>query len=441
MAPGADPFPEIPVQSIADRPSGAIERAPSLHDWDARTIGEVSEILDHLRAPVNSNERSRRPGVVPYYGANGQQGWIDRPLFDEPLILLAEDGGNFDEYAHRPIAYRITGPSWVNNHAHILRARSGVNQSFLFHALEHRDIRRYISGGTRTKLTQTELRAVQIIMPPPREQRRIAEILDTIDKAINCTTQFIAKLKQIKEGLLHELLTRGIDDNGELRDPQLHPEQFEASRLGPIPRDWTVERLGAVATKIQDGTHFSPQSSDGPYRYVTSKNVRFGFLDLSDCEWISESEHRTIFARCDVRAGDVLLTKDGANTGNAALNTLTEQFSLLSSVALVRLNAKRDSPALLLQYLLSPVGQRRIKDAVSGLAITRLTLRTINQFLVPRPPHDEQLRIAEPLAALDDRLQQELLHMRKLQGVRDGLAQDLLTGRIRLTDGSIGDPA
>ena len=90
------------------------------------------------------------------------------------------------------------------------------------------------------------------------------------------------------------------------------------SQVGRFPDNWEVLRLVDVATKIQDGTHFSPQSTSGPFRYVTSKNIRFGKLDITDCGWISEQEHNGIYARCDVRFGDVLLTKDGANTGNAA---------------------------------------------------------------------------------------------------------------------------
>src|SRR6266566_8481508 len=107
------------------------------------------------------------------------------------------------------------------------------------------------------------------------------------------------------------------------------------SAVDRFPIGWQMVKLADIATKIQDGTHFSPHSTSGPYRYLTSKNVRFGRLDITDCGWISEQEHRGIYARCGVRFGDVLLTKDGANTGNAALNTLTDPFSLLSSVAII----------------------------------------------------------------------------------------------------------
>ena len=118
-----------------------------MREWVSRPLADLTEILDNRRVPVR--EAERRAGPVPYYGANAQQGWIDTSLFDEPLILLAEDGGNFDDFANRPIAYRIDGPSWVNNHAHVLRAAVGVDQGFLFWSLRNKDVRRWIAGGTR----------------------------------------------------------------------------------------------------------------------------------------------------------------------------------------------------------------------------------------------------------------------------------------------------
>ena len=96
------------------------------------------------RIPVNGEDRDRRSGDIPYYGANGLQGYIDDFIFDEPLILIAEDGGRFDEYLSRPIAYRIAGKSWVNNHAHLLRAKDGFCQDAVFYCLEHKDIQEFI---------------------------------------------------------------------------------------------------------------------------------------------------------------------------------------------------------------------------------------------------------------------------------------------------------
>jgi type I restriction enzyme S subunit len=106
--------------------------------------------------------------------------------------------------------------------------------------------------------------------------------------------------------------------------------------VGVIPRDWNVVSALDACSKIQDGTHFSPRIGGNDYLYITSKNIRFGRLDISTAARIDTRQHQAIYRRCDVKKGDVLLTKDGANTGNAALNTLEEEFSLLSSVAFLR---------------------------------------------------------------------------------------------------------
>lgn len=167
-----------------------------------------------MRVPVSGQERLLRPGSVPYYGANGQQGFINRALFDEPLILLAEDGGFFDDFATKAIAYRIDGPSWVNNHAHVLRA-CGIDFEYLFQSLEHRDIRRFIAGGTRSKLTQSELRAIPMAVAPKAEQIVLAEALRTQDDLLSAEEAHLRVLEGVKQGLMVDLLTGRVRVNGD----------------------------------------------------------------------------------------------------------------------------------------------------------------------------------------------------------------------------------
>src|SRR5262249_31788616 len=137
-------------------------------------------------------------------------------------------------------------------------------------------------------------------------------------------------------------------------------------------------------SKIQDGTHFSPRIGGSERLYLTSKNIRFGRLDISSAARIDGDQHQAIYKRCDVRKGDLLLTKDGANTGNAALNILDEEFSLLSSVAFLRFHP-RYCTAYFLQQILSEQSQRQIQDAMAGNAITRLTLEKIKKLRFPVP--------------------------------------------------------
>jgi len=205
-----------------------------------------------------------------------------------------------------------------------------------------------------------------------------------------------------------------------------------------IDTEWQTLSLREVALKIQDGTHFSPKMGGHEYRYVTSRNLGAGYLKLQNVEMISEAEHRKIYGRCDVKYGDLLLTKDGANTGNAAISTFKEEVSLLSSVAFIRCDPRKATEAYLLQFLLSEVGNRQITDAMSGNAITRLTLGKINALTLPLPPIDEQREIASALSTVDALVYSLQRMIVKKQAIKQGMMQQLLTGKTRLP-GFIGD--
>lgn len=145
--------------------------------WPVRPLGELVDVLDHKRVPVSAAERAKRPGTVPYYGAAGQVGTIDRHLFDEPLLLLGEDGVQFFDKS-KTKAYRVDGPSWVNNHAHVLRPRPEVDRGWLLHYLNVFDYDGYANGTTRLKLTKSSMTAIPVPAPPLDEQHRIVAVLE-----------------------------------------------------------------------------------------------------------------------------------------------------------------------------------------------------------------------------------------------------------------------
>ena len=204
------------------------------------------------------------------------------------------------------------------------------------------------------------------------------------------------------------------------------------SNAAAIPADWQVASLKTLCTKIQDGTHFSPEIKGKDYLYVTSRNIGFGRLNVADAPRIDAVQHAAIYRRCDVKLGDLLLTKDGANTGNAALNTLDEEFSLLSSVAFLRFDLRQHSAAYFLQQILSSQGQRRIKDAMSGNAITRLTLAKINNLSFPYPSLPEQNAIAAALSDVDALLAGLDRLIAKKRDLKQAAMQQFLNGNTRL---------
>ncbi len=175
-------------------------------DWEEKKLGDISECLDNKRKPVNENDRSVMQGNIPYYGANGIVGYVNDYLFNEPLILLAEDGGNFDQFATRPIAQKISGKTWVNNHAHVLRAiQNKSNEIFLFYSLVHKDIRSFINGTSRAKLNKSDLLKISIVMPSYEEQGKIAEFLTSLDNKVDLINKQLDQAKFFKKYLLQQL--------------------------------------------------------------------------------------------------------------------------------------------------------------------------------------------------------------------------------------------
>ena len=120
---------------------------------------DVCEILDSKRVPITAKDRT--PGPYPYYGANGVQDYVADYIFDDELVLLAEDGGYFGS-PDRPIAYRVSGKCWVNNHAHVLKPKACIDVDYLCYSLMFRDVSDIVNGATRQKLTQADMRKIEI---------------------------------------------------------------------------------------------------------------------------------------------------------------------------------------------------------------------------------------------------------------------------------------
>jgi type I restriction enzyme S subunit len=207
---------------------------------------------------------------------------------------------------------------------------------------------------------------------------------------------------------------------------------YKKTKVGWVPREWDVQPYGTAFSIIMDGTHFSPQSTSGPMRYITSRNIRGGMLDLTDCFYISESEHEEIYRKCPVRIGEILLTKDGANAGNACLNPLDEKFSLLSSVAVLDADTRVLCNQYAIQWILSSRGQDGLLSTVAGQAITRITLVAIAGVSITLPPLPEQKAIAEVLEAWDKAIQGYEKKIEKKRSIKKGLMQRLLSGEQRL---------
>lgn len=189
-------------------------------------LGDICEILDSKRIPITAS--NRKAGIYPYYGANGIQDYVDDYIFDDELVLLAEDGGHFGS-TDKPIAYRVSGKCWVNNHAHVLKPKDYLNVDYLCYSLMFRDVSSIVNGATRQKLTQADMREIEIPLPALNEQHVIVDNLNKIFTLISLRKQQLSKLDELVKSRFVELFGDPVNNSKGLPELTL-PELGEFGR-------------------------------------------------------------------------------------------------------------------------------------------------------------------------------------------------------------------
>ena len=216
------------------------------------TIEECCDILDSRRIPITASER--RSGPYPYYGANGIQDYVAEYIFDDELVLLAEDGGNFGSKT-RPIAYRVSGKCWVNNHAHVLKPMANVDVDYLCYSLMFYDTEELVNGATRQKLTQAAMRKMLIPQRPITEQKKIVSELSKIQSIISARQQQIQKLDDLVKARFIELFG----------DPVYNSKRLPIQRLC---------KLGSLDRgRSQHRPRNDPKLLNGPYPLIQTGEV------------------------------------------------------------------------------------------------------------------------------------------------------------------------
>ena len=226
-----------------------------------KKLEDVCEILDSRRVPITAKDR--KAGAYPYYGANGLQDYVADYIFDDELVLLAEDGGNFGS-KERPIAYRVSGKCWVNNHAHVLKAKPNMHVDYLCYALMFYDTEGLVNGATRQKLTQAAMRQMVIPYRDMTEQLQIIEKISQIVRSIEKRKEELQLLDQLVKSRFIELFgIPGTDAFGWGLVPlgsacNINPKKSNDSRLVSgaevsfVPMPAVTERGEIDATAIKE---------------------------------------------------------------------------------------------------------------------------------------------------------------------------------------------
>ena len=173
-------------------------------EWTSCTLQDAVDFLDGQRKPLESADRAKKQGQYPYYGASGIIDYIDDYIFDEPLLLLGEDGANILNRS-TPLCFIAKGKYWVNNHAHVMRPKNGHNIKFLCELLESLDYTRYNTGTAQPKLNQEKCRGIALVLPIYEEQCRIADFLSSLDQKSDREQANLDCLLLLKRGMMQQL--------------------------------------------------------------------------------------------------------------------------------------------------------------------------------------------------------------------------------------------
>ena len=321
-----------------------------------KKLEEVCETLDSRRVPITA--RDRKAGIYPYYGANGLQDYVAEYIFDDELVLLAEDGGNFGS-KERPIAYRVSGKCWVNNHAHVLKAKPLVNVDYLCYALMFYDTEGLVNGATRQKLTQAAMRQMVI---PYRDMTEQLQIVDEISQVI----RLIEKRKEELELLDQLVKSRFIELFG---DPQNNPYGYQ------------YEKLSDIATYF-NGLTYKPENvaMEGTI-VLRSSNIQNSQLDFADTVRVDCA----IRERLMVQENDILMCSRNGSAklvGKVALiKGIQEPMSFGAFMMIIR----SQYFGYLMTYFQMDAFRQQVKTGATT-TINQITGRMLDDVTIPLPP-------------------------------------------------------
>lgn len=323
-----------------------------------------------------------------------------------------------------------------------LALRSGFDPEFVYYNIVFNieKLKQLGEGTTFAEISKKAISTIALDFPEDKvEQSKIAEILSTTDRAIEQTDALIIKHQRIKAGLMQDLLTRGIDEQGNLRSEETH--EFSDSPLGRVPAEWGCEPLGEHAiVKARLGWKglMAHEYLEEGCIFLSTPNLKGPQIDFSNVDYISRwrfDESKEI----QLRRGDVLIVKDGSTLGIVNLvKFLPGPATVNGSIAVVRPKSTLQSE-FLFQYVRGESFQELVDSRKSGLGVPHLFQADLRNFLIPLPGKEEQKKIAAALAAEDEILEGLQIDLSKQQLLKAALMQDLVTGKKRVT--SLLDPA
>lgn len=390
--------------------------------WTVERLGDVVSIHDNQRIPLSEPERQRRRGRHPYCGANGVLDYIDNYLFDGEYVLLAEDGGYWGPLEQS--AYLMRGQFWVNNHAHVLKGKPLVlDNEFLVNALNFLDLSPFISGTTRGKLNQGVMSEIPFPLPPFAEQRAIARVLNTMQKAKEARKRELALERERKAALMEWLFTHGT-----------RGEEIRKTDIGYLPRSWDVAAFDS-SVEISSGQVDPRVEPYSTMLHVGPDNIEADTGRLLPAK--TARELTLISGKYLFTPQDVLYSKIRPYLRKVALPTFTGICS--ADMYPLRPRDGRIKRDYLFHYLLTQTFTNKAIGFQNRTGIPKINREQLGQIPVPIPDADEQTLISSILNACNSKSFTLENEVSLLQELFESSLDELMKGRLPIVRLPQGD--
>jgi type I restriction enzyme, S subunit len=442
-------------------------------------LEEVVTIHDAKRKPITKADR--KSGPYPYYGASDIADYVDGYIFDGVYLLLSEDGDNL-RTRNTPIAFIASGKFWVNNHAHVLQGQDELDTLFLCYALQHAEIDSYISGSTRPKITQADLKKIPVFAPELKYRRQVARFVKDFDEKITLNRQINQTLEQMAQALfkswfvdfdpvvdnaldagffaqdldLPDELLRRVEARQTVRQRpdfkplpdatrQLFPTAFEECSEpslglgGWVPQGWAVKTCDEISEKIGMGPFgsnikISTFVKDG-IPVISGTHLKQVLLEDHDYNFITE-EHALKLKNSCVYRGDIIFTHAG-NIGQVSLipaESAYEKYMISQRQFYMRPDNNKINSSYLVYYFHSHDGQYKLLSNASQTGVPSIARPSthLKGISLITPDMTVQDIFDHCITGWNKKIMKSREHIISLTNLRDTLLPKLISGELRL---------
>jgi type I restriction enzyme S subunit len=286
-------------------------------------------------------------------------------------------------------------------------------------------------GSTQQAINNSKLKEIKIHIPDDiNEQKKIAEILTKVDEAIENTEALIQKYESIKVGLMQDLLTKGIDKNGTIRSEETH--QFKDSPLGRIPVDWKIDSISKYANEVVVGIVIKPTQYyiESGIPMLRSQNIKPGKIIMSDLVYMSK-ENNDKLKKSKLKENDIVSVRTGY-PGISSVVTKSQEGINCIDLVITRIKTELVNPYYLVYFINSWLGRMQILNQQSGIAQQHFNVGDMKKLLFFIPQFEEQNKIVNVINKFSDKIDFFEKNKAKLLNQKQGLMQDLLSGKVRV---------